>query len=123
MAALTIFAAGALAFALPSPVTVAFLLVVLVDYVVLPQLYLRNASVFVRGDMVGKTDLWGRSTTVPVAEIRAMEHARPYARTTVVQLLDANRAVRLKFYPTAFRDDQLAELRSRLGLEGDARER
>jgi hypothetical protein len=122
VAALTILAAGVLAFALPSPATIIFLLVVLVDYVALPQLYLRNATVFVRGDVVGKTDLLGRTSAVPIATVRAMEHARPYVRTTVVRLLDGQGAVCLKFYPTAFGDDQLDALRSRLGLARDGAE-
>jgi hypothetical protein len=123
LALLTITAASVLAAILPSPATVTFLLVVLVDYVALPWLYLRNSSVFVRDGWVGKTDMWARTTAIPVAEIRAMVHARPYVRTTVVQLLDAQRRVVLKLYPTAYRDDQMAALRSRLNLEGSGGER
>ncbi len=117
LALFTTVGAFLLAFALPSPVTVVFLLVALVDYVLLPWLYLRNATVFVRDEMFGKTDLFGRVTAMRVADIRSVEEAHPYVRTAVLHFVDDTGSVRLKLFPTAYTDEQLSQLRQRLLLD------
>ena len=74
-------------------------LVALVAVCVGEWLYGRNASLFIAGDVVGMTDLWGRTTARPLEEWKCLEMRRtlrslgngakmPVAKTRFVSVAD-----------------------------------
>jgi hypothetical protein len=85
-------------------------------YGLLPWLYFRNATLYVDRGRVGKTDLFGRRTEVDAGRVAAVRviSSGPGSHRIVVE--DAGGLPLLRVYATAWRVDQVEQLRAALAV-------